>query len=304
MRIVKFIGKSLVWIGIISILGFLVGREVLLSLGVSQLKSSLSALKSMEVKKTYFSQCQAKGVGILQESSGAVLQIRFTSPTEYRVEILCSEFSFDPIIVEQESLPFLVKKENKSGGIIWGEALSGVTLELWGRKKTIGVSERSIVRLDEDQQFVSQPATTCSGHGFTCCQLESEQGANQQLSQGVTDCPRSCFQSCRARPVILSFNTEPVLDFKNRTVNLESGQSLEFKFVIDPGEGDTLHAMLDYGDGETQTFDQTDNQATHVYECQRRVCEYRVQLSAENSQGITSADLPVTTLGVTVKGAL
>ncbi len=301
MRIIKFIFKSVILLLVIGGIGFLLAREILLFMGVGKMKSSLSSLRSMAVQRTYFAKCKEKGSTFSLGDDLAVLQLRFISSNEYVTEILCSQFSIDPIIISQEKLPQFVGKKPGESGIIWGNNRSGVTLEIFGRSTSILVEDRLIDTNSSEEDLGIGPRTSCSGYGYFCCQMESEKGDGQQLS-GSLDCPKSCFSQCLSRPVVLAFNTEPALDLQKRVVFINSGEDITFSFVIDAGSSEQTNVRLDYGDGTSDMFYADKQIASHSYRCLEERCQYNATLVVENEQGITAADLPIMRLSVVVKG--
>lgn len=300
MRIIKFIFRSLLFLSIAGGLAFLISREVLLFMGVSKIKSSLSTLSSASVQKSYFNKCKEKGSVIIGEDGLATLQLRFISSNEYLLEILCSQLSIDPIVIGQDQLPLLVTKVDGRSGIVWGDDRSGLTLEILGRQKSIGIEDRLITSFPDQAELGVEPANSCEGYGFSCCNLESQQGVGKLFST-VTDCPRSCYGSCESRPVVLAFNTQPFLDLKERVVSIESGESVDFSFVVDAGSSHAVSVKIDYGDGQKDVFSTLKQRVTHLYTCSRDECTYRVRLTVEDERGITAAELPVMSLVVKVK---
>lgn len=300
MRILKFIFKSLLTLLLVGGVAFLVAREVLLFMGVSQIKSSLSVLRSASVSKNYFKKCRERGA-FFGNGDETVLQLRFISPHEYLVEILCSQVSINPIIISRESLPLFVSKTDLGSGIIWGENRSGITLEILGRQRSIGVESRLITTLSNKANLGIGPVTSCEGYGYQCCQNESEQGTGDLLTKAI-DCPRSCYQTCKRRPVVLSFNTQPFMERESREVNISQGEGVDFSYVIDSGPAGQISVKLDYGDGQFDTFTTDKQLVSHTYQCAQSQCLYKVKLSAADGKHIQAVDLPVMNLTVKVKG--
>lgn len=300
MRIIKFILKLTLALLVFSLIGGLVAREILLMMGVSSIKSSLTKLRRTALDGSYYEECRRKGVAPIEGETYATLQLRFTSPTTYRVEILCSQYSFEPIVLAEEKLPFLVKKVAGDSGVVWGENLSGVKLEILGRQVAVGVEKRKIVSLDKNSELGVSPKTTCAGFGYGCCQLESELGQGEQLVK-VTDCPKSCYESCQKRPVLLSLRTQPAAASVKQPVVIEAGSILTFHYLLDNPSPNELQVKLDYGDGGVEILTQAEGQAQHRYQCQKERCLYQFKLMAETEGGIKTADLPINNLQIMVK---
>ena len=301
MRIIKFIFKSVLSTAILVSVGFLLAREILMFMGVSKVKSSLSTLRSASVQKSYFTKCKEKGSVFIDGDDPAVMQLRFVSDNEYVLEVLCSQFSIDPILLERVQLPMFIKKVAGQTGIIWGDTRSGIALEAFKKQRSIGVEDRVITSFSTDSELGVGPITSCAGYGFSCCRYESEQGSGEQFS-GSLDCPKTCFSSCEDRPIILSFNTQPFLNLKDRSVTINNGESITFSFVIDYGLTDSVAVEVNYGDGQVDSFYKDSQTFTHDYQCSKKECSYSVKLSAKNSQGISAVDLPIMNMLVLVKG--
>ena len=301
MRIIKFIFRSLIFVVIVGGVGFLITREILMFTGVGKIKSSLSTLRSSSVQRSYFAQCRAKGTVFLEGDDLAVIQLRFISANEYILEVLCSQFSIDPIVLEQEQLPMFVNKVAGGSGIIWGDDRSGIVLEVFNRQTAVGVEDRTITTFTAHSELGVGPVTSCAGYGFSCCKYESEQGAGEQFN-GSVDCPKTCYNSCLNRPVVLAFNTQPVLELKRRLVSVSSGEEISFSFVIDANASQSISVKLDYGDGKIDTFDTDQQTTTHAYQCAQSECSYQVKLSITDNAGISAVDLPIANMIVLVKG--
>lgn len=257
MRVLKFLVSSLLVVGVICVLAALATREALLASSVSQMKDALRLLKSVEEKGEYASNCL--GLGAVPDENGRVYtgQLRFTSDTEYVLEVICNQFWLNPIQVKADQLKPLVKKLPGQAGIIWGDSLSGITLSIMGRSSQIFVLEREIVTAAADSyDFVNEsvgPVASCSGYGYGCCLDDSQQGSGTQL-EGVTDCPKSCFSQCQERPVVLSFHTQPFYDTATRTLTIANGDSVSFSYVVSDTQTDKLAKP---GTSFSETTDET-----------------------------------------------
>jgi hypothetical protein len=301
MRITKFIFKSIIFLIVVGGVSFLLARETLMFIGIGKVKSSLSTLRSASVQKNYFAKCREKGTVFIDGDDPAVMQLRFTSTNEYVLEILCSQFSIDPILIEKEQLPMFVKKAAGNSGIIWGDIRSGIVLEIFNRQKSIGVEGRAVTTFSADSELGIGPITSCAGYGFSCCRYESEQGFGEQFNNSV-DCPKTCFSSCVSRPIVLAFNTQPFLDLEKRFVTISAGESVTFSFVVDAGLDNSVKVKLDYGDGKTDAFYVDKQTTTHAYQCSKQECSYQVKLVVEDEAGISAVDLPIMNMVVLVKG--
>ncbi len=300
MRILKFFLKSILIIVITAALAFLLAREVLLFLGVNQLRSSLSTLRRAELDRDHFSVCHEKGLEPVRGESYAFLQLRFISAQTYVLEIVCNRYNSDSVVIKEESLPAFVHKTVGDSGLIWGEELSGVKLEVFGRQAAVGVENKKIITLSSNEDLGINPETTCAGFGFKCCQLESEVGQGRQLVR-VTDCSLSCYESCQSRPVVLSLMTKPAGNRSDEPLEIRHGETVTFYYVLADNKMENLAVTLDFGDGQQQTFSQREMTVEHTYQCANPVCHYQFKLTAENEAGIKNADLPINSVQIVVK---
>lgn len=311
MRVLRSFFLSVVFILLLGGVGLVAAREVMLTLAVSNVRDSISKLRQIGAQTgPYILECQRKGLTDEEEFDTIVsaVQLRFESPTEYVVEVVCTQFPSEPIIVLQKKLPWPAEKVMGSSGIIWGNIRSGITLDVWGRQRTI-VSENLQVTFSSapDVDLGVGPMTSCAGYGYSCCQPETTEGVGS-LVNGVTDCPKTCYLSCTNRPVVLSFTSEPFFDPEQRQVTVGSGEPVGFNFVIDPRGMGALNILLDFGDGQTQELTDLNGTAQHVYACSAAArstttgdCRFNVTLQAETSGGVSSTLTPVAKLLVVVK---
>lgn len=299
MRIIKFIFKSVLVVLVLVGLSALVAREVLLMLGANKIESSLTELRRIAASGGHYEKCRRAGAVPLQGQTNLTLQLRFISDGEYLTEVVCGQSSFKPITLSQAQLPPLVYKVAGQSGIVWGNNLSGVKLEVFGRQVTVGVEEGKIGRLSNEGQLGLSPKSTCQGYGYSCCQTTSEVGQGEYLST-VSDCPKTCYEQCQPRPVVLSLRTEPVATGPKQPVRVQAGEEVVFNYTLDVPTQEVV-VELEYGDGKSEEFSQASKQAKHQYQCAREVCYYQAKLTAETPAGIKSADLPVNNIVIMVK---
>lgn len=303
MRIIKLLLSSLVILGIVGAISFLVVRETLLFLSVQQIKTDLKAAVNVAYQTAeYKNLCREKG--LIDSSTELIkeVRLRFTSDNEYQTEVVCTQFSLEAIPVKENTLPYWVKKIPGQSGIVWLADQSGVSLKLWGRQRHVYV---------EKDQFVdhvlagtlTNPKSSCSGYGYSCCLSEESLGQGLQITQ-VTDCTQSCFQSCIARPVVLSINTDPIFDPQSRSLRVVSGTTVAFEVVADtrdPLEDQELASyQISYGDGQQETKTKSQLPFEHTYYCSTGNCFYPVQVKVVNANQIDSALTTVSQLRVIV----
>lgn len=302
MRVLKFLLVSSLVLSIFVVIGALITREAILIWGVSTIRTSLGKMRSISRNYApYAKQCRQKG-STLDTSLIESIQLRFTSETEYVVEVICSQFRLDPILVETGKLPPFVEKIPGNSGIVWGEVASGIGLEVFGRKRLIMVEQEEVLfdSVTDGVFFGIGPVSNCAGYGFACCETETTVGVGEQYT-GVTDCPKSCFSACALRPVVLSFTSDPFMDPQTRTAQVTKGELVTFSYVIND-QGTKNHAIVvDFGDGQKQSMQEITGSTTHTYQCAQQVCSYQAQIVVTDQEGIQAAETPLTKIKVEVR---
>lgn len=302
MRVLNFLIVSALVLVIFGLGGALLVREVLLLAGGSAIRSGLTVLHRLSRDNLQFArQCRAKGGVTTDVPTIGQIQLRFISDREYLIEVVCSQFQSDPIVVERYSLPFLVRKTAGSSGIIWGTDRSAVELEVFGRRQVIGVEN------EEVQTFAGggvtlglSPTSTCQGYGYLCCEEQIAIGAGE-VNNRVTDCPKSCFRSCQPRPILLALNTDPFFDEFTRTVKVAAGEPVTFSYVASYEVPEPVQITLEFGDGASQTLSTLTGKLSHTYQCATGRCLYTIKLRAVSASGVTAAETPITELKVEVQ---
>ncbi len=302
MRILKFFLTSAFVVGVLVLITGLITREVLLLWGVNRIKASVSELQAISRNATeYVRQCRQKGTPAGDEIITS-LQLRFTSSTQYALEVICSRFPLDPIVIRTQELPPFVKKRPGSTGILWGQEVSGVGVEVFGRKRDVVVNDRSIKTAQPGKSTLGVfPASTCSGYGYMCCQAETAEGVGEAYS-GVTDCPRTCYSACISRPVVLSFATDPFPEDQTRTISIQAGESVTFSYVVSYEAKGSITAHIEYGDGSQEEITELSSTSSHVYECNQAKCTYKAILTAKGQNGSTAAQTPLGQMNIIVTG--
>ncbi|NCN03638.1 MAG: hypothetical protein GW942_01025 [Candidatus Pacebacteria bacterium] len=302
MRIIKSIFFSIFLLLLIAAGVFFIGREIVLTLGTSSMRSSLRQITTVAKNSGFYAaECRKKGIIELSESSIKTIQLRFTSETDYQIEVICRQFSLDPIIVEESTLPYLVKKSDGYTGVVWGENLSGVAIEALGRVKSVYVEDFSVyIGTLEDIEGVPGPITSCEGNGYECCSADTSIGKGDIVSS-VNDCPQSCYESCIRRPVILSVSTQPFFDLKTRVLTVTKGEEVLIGYVIDQADSKELDIMIDFGDGDSTQMTEYSGEAVHRYNCSKTTCKYNLTVSAVNEKGIEAVKTAVTSVTVIVQ---
>ncbi|NCN87585.1 MAG: hypothetical protein GW941_01675 [Candidatus Pacebacteria bacterium] len=302
MRILKLIFFSIFFLAIFGSGGFFIAREVFLSMGISSMRTALKQVSTVSRNSgIYATECRKKGIIELDESSIKTIQLRFTSDTEYQIEVICRQFSLDPIIVEEGTLPYLVRKSDGFSGVVWGEDLSGVAIQALGKVKSVYVEDFSVYtgNLDDVEGSIG-PLTSCEGNGFSCCSADTAMGSGEILTS-VSDCPQSCYESCIRRPVILSVSTQPFFDLKTRVLTVNRGEKVVVAYVTDFADSKELNIEINFGDGESISMSEYSGDVLHQYNCSQETCTYNLEVSAINEKGIEAARTAVTRVTVIVQ---
>jgi hypothetical protein len=303
MRVLLFFFKALVTLGVIAVVGFFAGREIVIRMAVADVRSVLSVAKKIGNNPgSYAQQCYQLGSNEDQGHPLSAIQIKFSNNTDYVLEVVCAQLQLSPIQVSTHQLKWGVKKVAGTSGIVWGDARSGVILEFWGKRRAVIVENQQIIYTSaQAAELGTGPVASCQGYGFQCCAVETSQGVGDQLT-GVTDCPRTCFAQCQARPVVLSFTTEPFFENQSRSVHIGQGDQVSFSFVASSPGKTTLSTTLSFGDGQEETLAGLTGSTSHTYACNQVSCSYEAQLKVVDSNGVAAADTPVTKLTVVVSG--
>lgn len=291
MRIFLFVVRSLlVLLGVTIVVGLVV-REVLLIWATSQLQTDLKTVRQALKDGNYAANCLKNDSVFIEGEELAIAQMKFTSSTEYQLEVICAQRQLEPIVLKTSHLPPFVKKRAGSSGIILGNDFSGINIEMFGRENTI-YTETGAIRAGGDSKRVTTgtgPIAMCTGYGLTCCQLDSEIGMGEQVSV-AQDCPLSCYTSCRRRPVLLALITEPFINPQSRQVSIANQEVLTVNYNIQPGAASAVTITLDFGDGVVEQATDTTGTFTHTYDCLSTTCTYTARATVVDSDGVTAAD--------------
>lgn len=317
MRILKLFFSALVIVTISTVIGLFALREALLFWGGSTVRKSLQTVVLTQNRGGYTSQCQQLGSTALSGEQLVKYQLRFLSSTEYVLEAICEGFSFDPILIERKSLPKFVTKVPGTSGFLLTLDNSGIGLQVFAQeiKKATQMSgidfsfflkQKNIIAqngivVDDTELYAlgNGPVTSCEGYGYQCCNETSHVGLGDKIN-GLVDCELSCFSSCATRPIILSFNSSPLMDPVTRTSTIKNGDVVEFTYVADAGAADSVAGVLDFGDGKKLPVTGLAAQTSHTYTCQLYQCTYEVSLVLEDNWGISSAPTTVSKITILV----
>lgn len=334
MRILKFFLFSFLGLLIVGLLSYFFGREILLVLGSSMIKSDYDSLLS----KSYGQKC-AEQFDYGQESW---TQIRFISDKEYNLEVVCEDFTASPIILESKKLPPLLFKKSSGSGFVIDDSKSPAFIELTslGRNLFIYTDEQIIhsnYLSKPDLDYDQGPISSCQSYNHQCCTLDIQSGLGDQLTN-VNDCPKSCYESCLLRPGVLSFTSRPALDDATRTVEINSGEAITFSYVLSNGKDDVfegqisnvskesffeklqtvfsekksnqkdnelafpLQSVIDFGDEQVFQSENSQDSVDHIYTCQSRICFFQAKINVKDARGVLSSDNELAKMVVKVNG--
>lgn len=316
MRILNYLFFSVVFVLIVSVVGFLFSRELVLFIARTQLDSSLTQLSKARATGTVQSVCLQRSGAVSEDS--ITYQLRFTSSSEYVLEGICPGFSQEPVFIDQKKLPVFTTKALGNSGFILKPAEHGIILQAFKkeievvakvlqtdlqfleREKTLIVQNGSLTNKTNTELLGVGPTASCEGYGYSCCDLTASVGEGDQLL-GVRGCEQSCFTSCSARPVVLSFNSSPFPEPTTRTVTIARGESIQFNYTISSSESKLAQAQIAFGDGNTTQLSELFGQVAHTYACAQASCTYTAILTAENAMGNSSAQTSISTIKIVVQ---
>lgn len=295
MRIIYWVLGGIV-IGLVVILAGSYGWEkAILAIAGYNLKQDVAKVRQLARKGT--------GSGTCESWSG--YQLRFVSDQEYVLEPACG-FEMGNDDKPTKRLFGGAKRLYGSGILVTGENDNGdawVHLGFKDSQLVVGIIERKIKMSWEVEKFAiggdSPAMASCANWGFSCCQPGKDVGEGDQVI--TYDCVLNCYQKCNQKPMVLRFNTNPLMNLTSRTLMLpRQDQSVEFGFDVNddtPIEG----IEIDYGDGTKDVgLKALTQNLVHTYNCQRSRCDYVVRLNATDVGGNELVESSLNTILVTV----
>lgn len=303
---------SLIVIGV----GFYFTREYILYRGVENFKKSVLVLR-----RSNASVCNTTSpdlLGVMISDAQPTIQLRFTSDTEYILEVICPGFEFDPKTLETKELDNYISKVPGSSGILLTEQRTGVELvafknvqemvNSWiGRElpfiqksKTVALENNNFVVVQPGESLGTGPVTSCEGFGYQCCQVDSQIGVGNKI-EGLPGCEKTCYNSCQRRPMVLSFTSNPFFDIQTRALTISANESVDFNYVIDTGITASSQVFIDFGDGRSDQSLEKTGTFSHTYQCAvEDSCEYTAQIKATDTNQVESALTSVSQIKVVV----
>ena len=303
---------------VIVLLGIVLSvQEWVLFQANNQLLASVGSVQKTRQGTSYFEYCKNLGTESFDNSPMYFVQLRFTSSSEYVIEVLCDQYEFAPMQISQQKLPlFATKKPGQSGFIFleegtWSIAIQAVPNNLsnflakipalqsiFFRTKVITVENGRVVASATTAPEIIRPVTNCAGYGFSCCDPVQKLGIGEQ--RPATDCSDDCYASCQQRPIILSFNGEPGFDRYQRLLQVSQSDEVIFSFVLESLLPEMSHVLLEFGDGTSWTGLGTETTTTHQYACPQSECVYSAVLRVTDPYGTQSAPTAATQIRVVV----
>jgi hypothetical protein len=114
------------------------------------------------------------------------------------------------------------------------------------------------------------------------------------------DCRGACYTTCKERPFVVYFNTNPVMD-RNTRVLMVQGTEVEvgIGYEVTDADGEVERVKLDYGDGQQDIF-RASNIVNHRYVCARTQCLFTATLSATDDEGLELAETSLNKIQIVV----
>lgn len=299
MRIFKMIFGGLIIAIILGILGMYGREKLLLGIASYKLRNDVAELKKISFKDN-ISPCSGNISGI---------QLRFVSETEYVIEPACeSNFDMEPMLTGK--LMGGVRRSYGSGVMV--KMADGVPIvdDAWvllvygDSQVAVGIfdGQAQVVWETEDLEIGgNSPAWgSCNDWGFSCCVMGTEVGEGTRVR--TYDCTNNCYQVCNRLPVVLLFNTEPLLNPKTRTVVISKRDPI-IQFGLEVSDDKELaEVKVDYGDGNmSPLLSAKTTDLIHEYQCNRSECYFKATVMAKDASGNTLVESSLNELTVVVR---
>lgn len=314
MRVIKYLLFFLITGLALVCIGFVVLQRVLLFVGEKQLTQSLRSLLTASRQQTYYNQCQQLNRQYGLESNSTFFQLRFIDDQEYLLETVCQALPDRPNEIGRGKLPNLVSKIPGSSGFLLNKETTQIRLhalhEVVDQLVVVipwlesGLRPEAIITVSDNQIIggsdilnVQGPNADCAGYGYKCCAEVIEKGYGQQIS--AQDCSSRCFASCQSLPAVLAFTAAPGFDQFSRSIDVTSGQQVEFWTVSNADQ--SMLQVTNFGDGNSHRGQSQIQPVVHQYGCLTNTCEYIAEVQLENENGVKSIISPVSTIKVVVR---
>jgi hypothetical protein len=276
-----------------------------------ELRSALRLVANLAQEPKHYQECQQlseSDIFAIKRYPLVAYQLRFTSPTAFVVEAVCSGSSKPTVEVNSKILPsgshvvagtgvevpIKTEPEDAQFVVVVGEEVM-----------TYGFKDGEVFSSESEAHYElatgEQPQTTCEGVGLVCCDAQKQVGLGEQQTN-VSNCPQTCFASCMNRPQVTLFNSDPPATSLDRQVDLtRSNSTLRISYRIDDPDNTIGSVDVDWGDGEGVSGLPAKHTLDHTYTCLSQQCAYRVVLSAQDTTGLDLLDGRLNWLEVRVK---
>lgn len=297
LRVMISVLGGLLGVAVVTVAGWFLWERALVWIAGYQFQHDLGKLKQITFSQNYVGACAKGDSEQTQPVSG--VQLRFTSDTTYVIEPVCTNTMLEAEPLFEGALWGGVKRLYGSGIYIplvdgnpevrdgWVELVAGTT--------TIAVGYfdgQTGLRWQVPTNAVggASPAVAgCADWGFECCELGSSQGFGAQVFPA--DCVAQCYQSCNQRPVVLFFNSDPMMG-RDRSVFVRGANvTVQFGFEVVDFDGAISHVQINFGDGQmSPPFSAKEVSVIHDYECHESACSFEAIVQAQDDGGTPLAD--------------
>jgi hypothetical protein len=282
--------------------GLFLGREVVLYMAASQVARDAQAITQLGSYQKALTHCLQGGIG---QTIYDGTQLRFTDDRHYVLEIRC--MTAEPWQWQTGALPWGVIKTVGTAGFRYDSeqrVVSGeITVQWLNESKTVRfVNGQAQQRWGASTVNAPVVASSCRAYGQQCCDATQTVGQGTEVSEGVTDCPGSCFSTCQRRPLLVSFQSDPPADYATRVVPVTGSSALVlFSYAFDEGAQPLQTVTITYGDGTQDQLTAAAGQVSKQYTCNRFPCRYTVSVAASDAGGVAAVNNRLSTLIVEMK---
>lgn len=294
MRILRFFIQILILAGIIGAVVYFFGGTVWLHAATSQIQSDARFLVDMQANSDiYLKDCQS-APSSSDASSPIAYQLRFTDPTHYNIEVVCSLIENAPLLIRSEQLPLGISTLPGSSGLYFpvaGDSNSSVTLRSLGKEEMLSLVHDVVTYGTPTSKPPSDlPRSQCSGFGYQCCEGQSQSGIGTSLTSGILDCPGKCFLTCANIPYIQVFTSDPPPTLDLREVLMQTNSlDVTFSYGIQSPDAQLKNVHIDFGDGTSQDTQVGQGIFEHTYTCQT-TCRYSARISGTDTRGLKTVE--------------
>lgn len=291
---------------------FVWGKHMVASVTTThEIRSGLRLVANLAQEPKHYEQCQIKTKDDMFDNERYPLsayQLRFTSPTSFVVEAVCSGASRPTVLVQSKDLPLGSRVVSGTGVEvpIKTEPVDARFVMVVNKAHVVyGYKDGDVFNEDSDLEIEeavgAQPQTTCKGVGKTCCSAQKQVGTGAQQTN-VSDCPATCFDACMDRPLVTLFNSDPPATSLDRRVDVPKADSaVHISYRIDDPDNTITSVDVDWGDGQREAGLPAKHTLEHHYVCTSSSCAYRVTLSAQDATGLDLLDGRLNWLDVLVE---